>query len=58
MYELKEYSALVSIYKLSTYQDIKLDHPRMSPSGKEQPVGWMQPDLFLYEVVSLIISIS
>ena len=45
----------LGIYRLSTCQDMKLDHPWASPSGKEWPVGWTQPDLLLCVVVSLVI---
>ena len=58
IYETEEYSALVSICRLSTYQSMRLDHLWASPSSKEWPVGWMQPELFFCVIISLIISIG
>ena len=46
------------ICRLSTYQGIRLDHSWASPSSKEWPVGWMQPDLLACVVISLVISIG
>ena len=46
------------ICKSSTCWDMRLDHPWTSLSGKEQLVGWTQPDLFFCVVISLVISIG
>ena len=37
---------------------MRLDYPRTSLSGEEQPVGWTQLDLLPYTVISLVISID
>lgn len=46
------------ICRLFTYRGIRLDHLRTSLGGKEQPVGWTQPNLFFCAVVSFVISID
>ena len=58
IYKLEEYFALVFICKLFTYQSMRLNHFRASPSSKKWPVSWMQLDLLPCAVVSLVISIS
>ena len=46
------------ICKSFTCWGMKLHHPRTSPSSEERPVGWMQPDLFSYVVLSFVIKIG
>ena len=48
----------IIICRSSTCRGIKLDHPQTLLSGKEQPVGWTQPDFLPCAVVSLVISIG
>ena len=51
-------SVLVSICRLSTYWGMRFYHPQASSSDKQWAVGWIQPDLLPFEVVSLVIGIS
>ena len=58
IYTLEIFSALVSLCKSSTCRGMRFYHPRASLSDVEWAVGWMQPDLLSYKVVSLVIDIS